>query len=316
MLRLRQTVSRRMMVAIVAVIAPRDGSATGQYDVSGRCRACPSIFGIQSVRSSMTRVAWLTDLHLNFVAPREVDRFLMRVEAERPDWVLIGGDIGEAHDVARYLRRIKSRVSCQIAFVLGNHDFYRGSIARVRAEMAELCRETPRLVYLSDADVVELDANLGLVGHDGWADARVGDYERSDVMLNDYLLIEELAFASKRDRRVLLEQLGDEAAAHIRRVLPMALERYEQVMLLTHVPPLREACWHQGAISDDEWSPHFTCLAVGNAILEIMRQWPSRQLTVLCGHTHSPGECRPLDNVVILTGEARYGAPAIQRIWE
>jgi 3',5'-cyclic-AMP phosphodiesterase len=264
----------------------------------------------------MSRIAWLTDLHLNFVAPRDIDRFLMRVESERPDWVLIGGDIGEAHDVALHLRRIESRLSGNIAFVLGNHDFYRGSIARVRAEMTELCREKPRLVYLNDAEVVELAPNVGLVGHDGWADARVGDYERSDVMLNDYLLIQELAFASKSDRRALLEKLGDEAAAHIRRVLPIALERYEHVMLLTHVPPLREACWHQGAISDDEWSPHFTCLAVGNAILEVMAKWPSRQLTVLCGHTHSPGECRPLANVHILTGEARYGSPTVQRIWD
>jgi hypothetical protein len=87
-------------------------------------------------------------------------------------------------------------------------------------------------------------------------------------------------------------------------------------VLLTHVPPLREACWHQGHLSDDEWSPHFTCLAVGNAILQIMPQWPDRKLTVLCGHTHSGGRCRPLDNVEILTGEAKYGEPKIQRIWQ
>jgi 3',5'-cyclic AMP phosphodiesterase CpdA len=264
----------------------------------------------------MTRVVWLTDLHFNFVAPGEIDRFLARIEAERPEWVLVGGDIGEAHDVGRYLRRIAVRLSGRIAFVLGNHDFYRGSIADVRGEVAELCQQIPRFVYLNDADVVELASNVGLVGHDGWADARVGDYDRSEVMLNDYLLIEELAFASKADRRALLEKLGDEAAEHVRRVLPLALQRYEHVVLLTHVPPLREACWHDGHISDDEWSPHFTCLAVGNAILEIMPNWPQRQLTVLCGHTHSPGECRPLENVLILTGEARYGSPAVQRVWE
>lgn len=264
----------------------------------------------------MVRVLWLTDLHFNFVAPREIDQFLMCVEAERPDWVLVGGDIGEANDVALHVRRIAARLSGRIAFVLGNHDFYRGSIAGVRDEVAALCQEIPRLVYLNDAEVVELAPSVGIVGHDGWADARVGDYERSDVMLNDYRLIRELAFVGKAERRGLLEKLGDEAAAHIRRVLPLALERYEHVMLLTHVPPLREACWHDGHISDDEWSPHFTCLAVGNAILEIMPQWPKRRLTVLCGHTHSPGECRPLLNVEIFTGEARYGSPAVQRVWE
>ncbi len=264
----------------------------------------------------MTRAVWLTDLHLNFVAPGDVDRFLARVERDKPDWVFIGGDIAEAHDVCEYLSRIAARLSGRIAFVLGNHDFYRGSIARVRAAVADLCRDEPRLVYLNDVEAIEIAPNVGLVGHDGWADARVGDYDRSDVMLNDYLLIEELAVADKADRRALLNARGDEAAAHIRRVLPLALDRFEQVVLLTHVPPLREACWHAGHLSDDEWAPHFTCLAVGHAILEIMPHWPQRRLTVLCGHTHSPGECRPLENVHILTGEAMYGLPNVQRKWD
>jgi hypothetical protein len=47
-----------------------------------------------------------------------------------------------------------------------------------------------------------------------------------------------------------------------------------------------------------------------------MRDFPQRQLTVFCGHTHSPGECRPLPNVHILTGGAKYGQPAVQRVLE
>lgn len=266
--------------------------------------------------SPMSRVCWLTDIHFDFVARGGIERFLDRVEEEQADWVLVGGDIGEARNVTEYLARIAARLSARVAFVLGNHDFYRGSIRRVRGTMTELCRNVPRLFYLNDVDVLELAPQVGLIGHDGWADARVGDYDRSQVMLSDYLLIAELAPATKRERRGMLEALGDEAASHVRRVLPQALARYEEVVLLTHVPPLREACWHEGRLSDDEWAPHFTCLAVGEAILEIMPQWPQRQLTVLCGHTHSAGECRPLDNVLILTGEAKYGAPTIQRIWQ
>jgi 3',5'-cyclic-AMP phosphodiesterase len=87
-------------------------------------------------------------------------------------------------------------------------------------------------------------------------------------------------------------------------------------MLLTHVPPLRNACWHEGRVSNDEWAPHFTCQAMGEAILEIMSGRPDRQLTVLCGHTHSAGECRPLPNLVIYTGQAKYEEPEIQRVFE
>jgi hypothetical protein len=184
----------------------------------------------------------------------------------------------------------------------------------VRRAVTELCREEPNLVYLTATDEpIELSPGVGLIGHDGWADARVGDYDGSEVMLNDYGLIAELADMSKPARRKVLERLGDEAAAHVAAVLAKSLDRYAETVLLTHVPPLREACWHEGRLSDDEWSPHFTCLAMGNAILAAMENRPDRKLTVLCGHTHGAGETRPMPNVHMITGGAVYGNPTIQR---
>lgn len=264
----------------------------------------------------MRRIAWLTDIHLNFLEPPKVDEFLDLVSDENPDGVLIGGDIAEAHSVVACLAQMDERLQRPVWFVLGNHDFYYGSIAAVRAAVAELCDARPRLNYLTHSSTVALTPDVGLVGHDGWADARVGDYRRSQVMLNDYRLIGELAGVSKTARRPLLNQLGDQAAEHIRRVLPEALDRHQHVFLLTHVPPLRQACWHQGRISDDQWAPHFTCQAAGDAILEIMRRRPERRLTVLCGHTHGSGETRPLENVVIFTGGAEYGRPEVARVFE
>ena len=85
-------------------------------------------------------------------------------------------------------------------------------------------------------------------------------------------------------------------------------------MVLTHVPPFREACWHEGRISDDNWLPHFTCKAVGDALLEAMAAAPDHRMTVLCGHTHGGGEAQVLPNLRVLTGDARYGQPVIQRI--
>jgi hypothetical protein len=154
------------------------------------------------------------------------------------------------------------------------------------------------------------------VGHDGWSDGRLGNYPRSLVKMNDYKLIMELTGLNKLDRWEVLKRLGDEAAEHLRRVLPPALETYREVALLTHVPPFREACWHEGRISDDDWAPHFTCQASGQAVLEIMRQHPDRRLTVLCGHTHGGGETAPLQNLHVITGGAEYGNPAIAKVFE
>ena len=262
------------------------------------------------------RIAWLTDLHLNFVEAGEVSDFLASVATAQPDAVLIGGDIAEARDVEQYLEQIDEALPCPVYFVLGNHDFYFGSIYGVRRRMAHLCRQRPKLHYLTSEEVCEITPTVGLIGHDGWADARLGDYQRSLVMMNDYRLVAELSGMEKEARWPVLQAMGDEAAEHIREVLPAALDLYPHVLLLTHVPPFREACWHQGRLSDDEWLPHFSCKAVGNVLLDTMRRRPNRQLTVFCGHTHGCGQTQPLENLLVLTGGATYGAPEIQRVFD
>jgi Icc protein len=262
------------------------------------------------------RLAWLSDIHLTFLYTRDVEPFFAAIRATNADAILLTGDIGEADNIVGWLERMDDALERPIYFVLGNHDFYRGSLAGVRHDVIALMRRRPNLKYLTAMEVEELTNTVGLIGDDGWADARLGDYEKSYVMMNDYRLIAELAPLSKQDRLPKLRELGDQAAAHVRRTLPAALARYPQVVLATHFPPFREACWHEGQISDNEWLPHFTCKAIGDAILEIMRPQPDKKLTVYCGHTHSPGICEPLPNVVVHTAGAKYGESKVQPVWE
>ena len=259
----------------------------------------------------MKRVVWLTDIHMNFLQAQQRAKFWSQVAKEGPDAVLVGGDIGEAFNFTDYLLELAQRVTCPVYFVLGNHDFYHGSFPRVRERAAAVAAKVPNLCWLTKAGVVGLTEKTGLIGHEGWADGRLGNYAASTVMLNDYALIEELSGLTKDHRLQILQQLGDESAAYVGRVLPEALERFERVILLLHVPPFREACWHEGAVSNDEWLPHMGCKAVGEVIMECMRKHRNRRLSVLCGHTHSPGEIRPLRNVRVLTGGAIYGTPAV-----
>ena len=86
------------------------------------------------------------------------------------------------------------------------------------------------------------------------------------------------------------------------------------MIALTHVPPFREACWHRGRISDDDWLPHFACRVVGEVLREAMAAHPECEMTVLCGHTHSAGEAQILPNLRVLTGGAEYGRPEVQRV--
>jgi len=93
-----------------------------------------------------------------------------------------------------------------------------------------------------------------------------------------------------------------------------AVTRFPNLILLTHVPPFKEACWFERQISDDDFLPHFTCSAVGDVLVEIMRAHPDCRLTVLCGHTHGEGEATILPNLLVKTGGAEYGKPRFNEL--
>ncbi len=267
------------------------------------------------------QLAWLTDIHLNFADAPHRRRFLESVR-DRADAVAISGDIGESHDVGQFLTEMDAIIQKPIYFVLGNHDFYKGSIAKTRVEVAEIAQESGHLEYLTAGGVIELTPNTAIIGHDGWADGRFGDYWNSDVLLNDFVLIDELSkwfVGYSLDKENLIEELctlADEAARHFEKVLTDAVSRYRNVIAVTHVPPFREAAWYEGKMSDDNYAPHFSSKVVGDVLMKVMQAYPQSNLLVLCGHTHGDGELQVLDNLRVLTGKAKYKEPEIQRVLE
>jgi 3',5'-cyclic AMP phosphodiesterase CpdA len=275
----------------------------------------------QASRSGLTytvglRAGWLTDIHLNFVSSGTRLRFYAQLRGQHLDVILLGGDIGEAESVIQFLTEIERGLGIPIFFVLGNHDFYHGSIAEVRETVARRVAESRWLRWLPTSGVVSLTDNTALVGHDSWADGRLGDFFGSDVMMNDYALIAELTGLSWTERYAKLNALGDEAAEFLEDRVAEALSQRRHVVVLTHVPPFRESCWHEGSISNDDYLPHFACRAVGERLANIMRVHPDSMMKVLCGHTHSSGVARILSNLEVFTGDAKYGEPRLQQVFE
>jgi hypothetical protein len=260
------------------------------------------------------RLAWATDVHLNFLDRAGKARFAIALLEAAPDGVVLSGDIAEAPSLGADLTALATALARPIWFVLGNHDFYRGSIAGVHEAVRALVAGSPHLRWLPEAGVIPLDAETCLVGVDGWGDGRVGNAVGTRVMLNDFRYVAELTGLRREELLARLRALGDASAARAGHLLDEAVARFRRTVFVTHVPPFREACWHEGRVSDDEWLPWFACGAVGEVLRDRLARAPDHDLTVLCGHTHGAGVVEVLPNLRVHTGGAEYGAPEIAAI--
>ena len=79
------------------------------------------------------QLAWVTDIHLDFLTAEQTDRFFAEIVETGADGVVVTGDIALATTIVGLLRQMGGAVKRPVWFVLGNHDFYGGSIATVRA---------------------------------------------------------------------------------------------------------------------------------------------------------------------------------------
>jgi len=249
-------------------------------------------------------IAWGTDVHLDFLEESGIRAFAE--QARGASALVLSGDISVSLDLERHLHLVGQASGLRPLVVLGNHDFYGGDIADVRARITAFAGA----VYLPSAGVQTVDG-WAVVGVDGWGDARLGNTETTPILLNDFLHIQDLRVADVVERNRRLRALGDAEADKARTLLGAAVEASRDVLFVTHVPPFREACWHEGQVSDDDWLPFFTCAAVGEVLRETARAHREHRFLVLCGHTHGAGECRPEPNLEVRTGGADYGAPTL-----
>lgn len=258
------------------------------------------------------RLIWSTDLHFDAADRSQYHLFFELVKAHEPDLILIGGDISNGVSSLSHLLNLSKLIEKQFYFVLGNHDFYYGSIPEIRNEAKKLMNEISQLHYLTDNGIVALSEQTALIGHDGWSDAYAGDFLNSDVMLNDYFLIEELKRLNHEERFQKLHELGEEAALYLKNKLVEALKSYNRVVLLTHVPPFEECCLYEGLPAEGNWTPHFVGKATGDAIETVMKENPNKQLLVLCGHSHWGQDIQILPNLRVVTGHSELGIPNVQ----
>lgn len=276
-------------------------------------------------------LAWITDPHLNFIRDKIPEFACGVAEDTTIKEVVFTGDITEAPyieiDIAAFVQGLNAvREGIGVYFILGNHDYYRGSFREAETRARRVQETFPeQLVYLSDTDHLPLRTNkhVRLVGQDGLYDARCGLKEQSSLQMNDFYLIEDFQDSPSmygNSRPVPIEEIASRARKRAGQQAMLAKPKLEEaaqlsthVLFATHYPPYLEACWHEGGISDAHWAPWFTSIAMGKMLDEVAKDYPSTQFKVLCGHTHSSGYYKRKKNLHVYTGASKYGAPFIHQ---
>ena len=277
------------------------------------------------------RLSWATDIHLDHCDDSAFERFIDSLKAESPDALCLTGDLSEAPRLAHDLTRVADALGVPVYFVLGNHDYYHGSIAEIRQAMTQLTQNHPLLFWLPATPEagIALTPKVRLIGHGAWGDGGNGNLDESWIRLQDFRKIKELIEANgntdhlsaeerkarpiTQELKTLLRELGKEGAEFLEPRLHKALETSQHVYLLMHPPPFREACLYGTEMADDHWAPHFTCRAVGDMLKRVMAECPDRQLPVLAGHTHNIHDAWVYPNIRVCVGAAEYGHPRLSQ---
>lgn len=113
-----------------------------------------------------------------------------------------------------------------------------------------------------------------------------------------------------------MQKLADRDAARLKSNLQLALDQHhpKKIIILTHVPPFKEACYHEGKMSNDDFLPFFSSKATGDVIMEMAKAHSDINFYVLCGHSHCYAYWQGLDNLIVKAGDVVYGKPDIQDV--
>lgn len=268
----------------------------------------------------MVKCAWLTDIHLNFLEYEERAGFYQKISSTNAEAILISGDIAEATSIVEILEEMAKHTAVNIFFVAGNHDYYLSDVDTVHAELKKLTQENKHLFWLAACDPIPMTPSVVLVGQDGWADGRIGDYANSRVVLNDSRLIDDLFHQKMLGKYKLLDkmqELADIDAKALSNNLKNALSMNPQsILVLTHVPPFKEVSMYDGEISGDDWLPFFTSKTTGDVLMQFALEHSKVKILVLCGHTHHEANYSPLPNLTVKVGRAQYYMPEVQEVFE
>lgn len=259
--------------------------------------------------------AWCSDIHMNFLHPKLMRKFLAKVrKIDVP--LIISGDITSGHVLTRHLGLLANACKTTVYFVTGNHDYYHSSFSRVDEVITQATHDHPNLVYLPHSGLVKLNDDTCILGPEGWYDGRSTSGLGSTYFgMSDFLYIEEFREVNRQpnpERKItnVMQTRADAALFDLKLNLSKAEDAgFKNIILVSHpVPFLRMTS------PDSDLSPFYVWHDAGQYVGQFLCDKPNMKLLWLAGHTHEESEYSPLHNMTCLSQHCVYSLPKIDRI--
>jgi Icc protein len=250
---------------------------------------------------------WFTDTHLDKVTPWKKILFIKYLQKENPKGIIITGDISNGRNTYEDLEMIAKTVTCNIYFVLGNHDYHWGSMEGTHDKIRALCKEYSHLIWMTEAGVVHINDEVAFIGTEGWYDAEEGRPEYLKLTFDWFLVDDFRQLPDMKARIKAWRELAKRSSDQIEDLLEKAIgQKYKSIYVLTHFPPWKEATRDVGTFMEKFWLPYNANLHLGRGIERVMANHKKKNVTVLAGHTHTDCWIHVSRNIECKVNKAKY----------
>jgi predicted phosphohydrolase len=263
-------------------------------------------------------VHWLSDQHWNWISPKELLAYGHKLgnSIQSEDHITISGDLSDGDclvaNLVNFVNAVREvRNDAKISFVLGNHDYWGTSIDHQQKDVLSAAK-TLGITYLTKENATILSSNTALVGTDGWADGGFGN-AHGPLIMGDWTCIKDLKPIYKvfgvGKLTDFVKKLAEQEVANVASKISKIVSSHENIIIVTHIPPWKEATWHEDAISNNTFLPWFSSKIMGEYLLDVANINKDNKFTVLCSHTHGAGVFIAANNLRCYTGFADYRHP-------
>lgn len=275
----------------------------------------------------MKKLLLCSDIHLNHLSNSKLENFCLSLLNESADGILITGDITESTFLKGHLEYVQRTSKKKVYFVLGNHDYWKGSFNSVKDKIVDITKENENLFWLRESGVIELSNKTALVGVDGWYDGGYGSYENKSLFMNDWNYISDFVKPGIITFKMntieysidlimdICKAKAKEEVDIARKNLLKAFQTKDKVIFATHIPPWKSVSKYKGQQTDTDFLPFYTSKIMGDMLLEVGNGLPTgKHISVYCGHTHDPAHEVISNNITAYCSHAEYGKPKVSKI--